>query len=39
MPPEEVADAVAEQGRAFEVTKEVAKKLRSLGLHPAQIDG
>ncbi len=38
MSPEEVADAVAEQGRAFEVTKEVAKKLRSLGFHPAQID-
>ena len=36
--PEQVADNAAEQGRGFEVTAEVAKELRGLGLSPAQID-
>lgn len=36
--PEQVADSVAEQGRGFEVTAEVAGQLRRLGFHPAQID-
>ena len=36
--PEQVADNVAEQGRGFEVTAEVAGELRRLGFRPAQID-
>ena len=36
--PEQVSENVAEQGRGFEVTAEVAGQLRRLGFHPAQID-
>jgi hypothetical protein len=36
--PEQVVENVAEQGRAFEVTAEVAGELRRLGFRPAQID-
>ena len=35
---EQVAENVAEQGRGFEVTAEVASQLRRLGFRPAQID-
>ncbi len=35
---EEIADVVAERGRAFEVTADAKQKLRSLGFRPAQID-
>jgi hypothetical protein len=38
MTAEEVAEKVAEQGRAFEVTAEVVGQLRRLGFRPAQID-
>jgi hypothetical protein len=36
--PEQVLENVAEQGRGFEVTAEVAGQLRGLGFQPAQID-
>jgi hypothetical protein len=36
--PEQVVEDVAEQGRAFEVTAEVAGELRRLGFRAAQID-
>ena len=36
--PEQLAEKVAEQGRAFEVTAGVAGELHSLGFRPAQID-
>ena len=36
--PEQIVDDVAEQGRAFAVTAEVAAELRSMGFRPAQID-
>jgi hypothetical protein len=38
MPAAEVAETVAERGRAFEVTAEVAGQLRRLGFNAAQID-
>ena len=38
MSPEQVADSVAEQGRGFEVTADIARELRGLGFRPAQID-
>ena len=38
MSPQQVANSVAEQGRGFEVTAEVARELRGLGFRPAQID-
>jgi hypothetical protein len=36
--PEDIADEVAERGRAFEVTADATRKLRSLGFRPAQVD-
>ena len=36
--PGQIADSVAERGRAFEVTEDVARELRRLGFRPAQID-
>jgi hypothetical protein len=36
--PEQVLENVAEQGRGFEVTAEVAGQLRNLGFGPAQIE-
>ena len=38
VPLDQIVDNVAEQGRAFEVTADVARQLRRLGFRPAQID-
>ena len=37
IPPQQITDMVAEQGRAFEVTADIARELRGLGFSVAQV--
>ena len=39
IPPQQITDMVAEQGRAFEVTADIARELRGLGFSVAQVGG